>query len=356
MVTDLVTLWASFAIAGALIVVGALRVVRFADRFAEVTGFGRFWVGMLLLATATSVPELVVGVGSIVVADSPDLGAGDAFGSNIANLLILVLLGLVPGWHVLLARRSADATAVGLQGVALIMAAGGLVLLGQWTAGGGPWPVRLLPLALPAAYLVFLTRTFRQERGTGTQSSPAGTGVAAGPRPAPRSRLLTPVAGYLVSAGLVIGAGLWIAATADSLAAEMGWTASYFGSQFLAITTSLPELVVAIAAMRMGAADLAKSNLLGSNVFNMGTVLGADTVAYGPGGLFSALSAVHAFTASIAIVMTLLVVFYPAHRWMLMRRAPSPEPVLAAGRHVVVTAAAATALYVIASSAAFSWG
>ena len=63
-----------------------------ADIIAEKTGLGRSLIGVVLLATATSLPELGTGISSIALVGAPDLAAGDAFGSNLFNLLIIALL------------------------------------------------------------------------------------------------------------------------------------------------------------------------------------------------------------------------------------------------------------------------
>ena len=73
------------------------------------------------------------------------------------------------------------------------------------------------------------------------------------------------------------------------------------------MTTSLPELAVSISALRIGAADMAIANLLGSNLFNM-VILAIDDLAYTHGPLFSAVSQNHVITGTIAVIMTGIVV------------------------------------------------
>jgi cation:H+ antiporter len=79
------------------------------------------------------------------------------------------------------------------------------------------------------------------------------------------------------------------------------------------MTTSLPEVVVSITALRIGAADMAIANLLGSNLFNM-VILAIDDLAYPDGPLFSAVSQNHAITGTIAVVMTGIVVVSLTYR------------------------------------------
>ncbi len=93
----------------------------------------------------------------------------------------------------------------------------------------------------------------------------------------------------------------------------MGGT--FVGTTLVALSTSLPELVASLAALRMGAPDLALGNILGSNVFNMALLLPID-LAY-PGQLFADVAPTHALTALAVIVVTAIVIMgqlYQAER------------------------------------------
>jgi len=108
---------------------------------------------------------------------------------------------------------------------------------------------------------------------------------------------------YALNASFIVVAATWLPFIGDRLAAETGLGSSFVGSILVAMTTSLPELVVCIAALRIGAADMAVANLFGSNMFNI-CILAVDDIAYRPGSFFAAVSTNHLVTACIAIVMT----------------------------------------------------
>jgi len=100
-----------------------------ADVLAEKTGLGRSWVGTVLLAGATSLPELATGMSAVVVFNAPDLAAGGIFGSCLFNLLLLALLDVFSGPEPLLKRvQIGHALAAGLGSVLLGMAATGMLL------------------------------------------------------------------------------------------------------------------------------------------------------------------------------------------------------------------------------------
>lgn len=82
-----------------------------------------------------------------------------------------------------------------------------------------------------------------------------------------------------------------------------GLEESFIGALLLAATTSLPEAVAGIAAIRLNALDLAVSNVFGSNIFNL-AILGIYDLVYFQGNLWADISQVHIFTAVVAMIMT----------------------------------------------------
>ncbi|HLC30590.1 MAG TPA: sodium:calcium antiporter, partial [Dehalococcoidia bacterium] len=93
---------------------------------------------------------------------------------------------------------------------------------------------------------------------------------------------------------------------------------TFVGSLFLAAATSMPELVVVLAAMRLGAYDMAVSNMVGSNLFNMGVIVFADDLFYVKGPVLSHVSETHVFSALAAAMMTCMLMvglIFRTHRW-----------------------------------------
>jgi len=118
------------------------------------------------------------------------------------------------------------------------------------------------------------------------------------------------VQGYAVAALVVVAAGIWLPHVAADLASAMGWKQSFVGTLFVAAVTTTPEIVVTVAALRIGAVDLAIGNLFGlfgSNLFNI-AILAIDDLAYLPGPLFVDVSISHAASAFSAMMMSGLAV------------------------------------------------
>ena len=80
-------LWIGFIICTAAIVFAGMRLSKYGDIIAEKTGLGRTWIGVVLMASVTSLPELVTGISSVTYAGVPDIAAGDVLGSCVFNML-----------------------------------------------------------------------------------------------------------------------------------------------------------------------------------------------------------------------------------------------------------------------------
>ena len=296
-------IWLQLGATAAIIFVASQFLTRSADVVAEKTGLGRSFVGVVMLATATSLPELGTGVSSILLVDAPDLAAGDAFGSNLFNLMIIGLLDLY--WRngpVLNAVRYTSVV-VGALAIGLIVLAVAGIVIHHSTSVTASWLISPVSAIMLLAFLVALLLIYRHERSAPPAEEAAGPQAAYAAQSLPRALVI-----YSASAAVVVAAAVWLATTGDDLADAMGWEESFVGTQFLAISTSLPEIATSFAALRLNAPDLAISNLLGSNVFNMGFVLFFDDLAYTQGALWGAVSEVHVLTGLIAVLMTVVVI------------------------------------------------
>jgi len=290
----MLVVWTTFLLLGGVIAVAGFWLSRFGDVIAERTGLSGSWVGLILMATVTSLPELVTGVSAIRVVGSPDLALGDALGSCLFNLL---LLSVVDFFYrpVCLFARAAEGHALSTGYAAVLLAVVGVNLLVPVTIPDVPLsPATLLIVPI---YALALRNIFTYERRR--LMEPAEPVIAR----YPETTLRHAVVGYLIAATAVVAAGLLLPGAALDLAETMGWTSTFVGTLFLAAATSLPELVVTLSAIRIGALDMAIANLLGSNLFNM-VVLAIDDIAYPQGPLLSHVSSAHVPTVLIALLMT----------------------------------------------------
>ena len=304
---DLALLWLQLGATAAVILIASQFLARSADTVAEKTGLGRSFVGVVMLATATSLPEMGTGISAIVLVDAPDLAAGDAFGSNLFNLMIIGLADLY--WRngpVLTAVRFTSIVVAAL-GAGLIALAIGTIYVHNATDAMSTWYISPVSVVMIVAFLAAMLLVYRHSQG----GDPSGQAEAAeaeahanyADQSLPKAFVI-----YFASAAVVVAAAVWLAMTGDEVAHAMGWEASFMGTQFLAISTSLPEIATSFAALRLNAPDLAITNVLGSNLFNMGFVLFVDDLVYSQGVVWSNVSQVHILTGLIAILMTAVVI------------------------------------------------
>ena len=330
----LTLLWLQLAAAAGIILVMAHFMAGAADVIAGKTGLGRSFVGVVMLATVTSLPELGTGVSAIALVGEVDLAAGDAFGSNLFNLLIIGLLDLYWRRGPILASVTLTSALVGVQGILVISVALAAMMFHNSTSVASGWFVSPLTVLMFAIFMGAMYLTYRDERSS-EQSVERGEDYA--DRSLPKAVVI-----YLITASVVVGLSIWLANIGEDLAHAMGWEASFVGTQFLALSTSLPEMAASFAALRLGAPEMAITNLLGSNLFNMGFVLFVDDLAFTQGVLWANIAEIHIMTAIIAMVMTATVVT----GILINRRYAFEMP-------VTVEAGAMIALYAAASALVF---
>lgn len=302
-------IWLEFAACVAIIAVAGSRLVRYGDALATLTGMSRSWIGMILMATVTSLPELVTGLSAVTVAATPDIAVGDALGSTVFNLALLALAegfsregSLYAG-----ASRSHLLTA----GASIVM-----MLVVVWALHGSPprsapsiGHVSLFSVLLVALYGLAMRAVYNVERTHTTRKPPDSAGMT----------LRQAVGGYALAAAFIVLAGIWLPLVGVQLARLMGWSDSFVGTLLIALATSMPELVTTLASLRLGAIDLALGNILGSNLFDL-LIVALDDIAFVGGPLYRDLSTAHTVTTMVALGMTVVVIAAllrpPRSRWL----------------------------------------
>jgi cation:H+ antiporter len=285
--------WAEFAGCVVAIGVAGFRLVRYGDAIAGLTGLSRNWVGLILLPTVTSLPELATGLSAVTIVAAPDIAVGDALGSCVFNLAILAIADLVHRDGSVYARAGSGHILSAAFGIVLLAGAGLAVLLSDLGTVPAIGHVSLASVGLLALYLVAMRAIHRLEQRE-------GPGVASA-RPAMTLRLA--LGGYVAAAAVIVIAGIWLPRIGVELAGTMGWSNSFVGTLFVAFATSVPELATTLAAIRVGAIDLAFGNLLGSNLFDL-LIVAIDDFAYLPGPIYGHVAQVHAASALAACTMS----------------------------------------------------
>ena len=313
--------WLLFLVNAVAIVLAGTYLSRYGDQIAELSGLGRLWIGVVLMAAATSLPEIFTTMSAGWI-DAPDLAAGNLFGAGMSNMLTLALIDLLYRQKRVWQQAALEHTLTAALAMVLTGLAAFFVMLRIEVVQLG---VGFESLVLPILYLLGMRVVLRQEdmaRRQRAQSELAEEMAGAYDGGAfRREELRRAIIGFAIAAGVLLVAAPVLTQSAEQIAQETGVSSTFIGTSLVAITTSMPELVVSIAAVRMGAFDLAVGNLFGSNAFNMAAFFFAD-LAYRQGSLLSTVSTTHALTGLWVIIMMnigLMGIIYRAEkRFMLI--------------------------------------
>ena len=293
-------LFLQFTIVTAIIVFAGTNLSKYGDIIAAKMGLGRTLIGMTLIAFVTSLPELITGVSSVVL-DLPDIAAGDVLGSCMFNVVIIAILDSTDRKFPISARAQQGQ----VLGAAFGVAALGLVSIGIVAGRVIPaigW-IGLYSLALVGIYFVAVRLTFLYERrGIAELVEVMAEKVAHDEITRARAFFI-----FGINAVIIVGAAAYLPHLGESIAEVTGLGQTFVGNMFIALSTSLPELVVSIAALRIGAVDIVFGNIFGSNLFNM-LILAIDDIFYVQGPLLERISVYHLISANGAMAMTAIAI------------------------------------------------
>ena len=287
-----------FASCALVIVYSGVRLSKYGDIIADLSGLGKAWIGLILMAAVTSLPELFSGISSIVIMKKPDIAVGAVFGSCAFNLAILALLDyFVPGKPISSVVTKSQILA-GFLGMILLTLSVIEINFGKLFPERG-W-LGLFPALIIIIYLISIRIIFENDR----QAQKAIENLTnQSHKKEMKISLKKAILKFLFYSVLIVTAALALPYFAEKLAQEAGINESFVGTLLVAASTSLPEMVVSIAAVRMGSIDLAVGNLLGSNIFNM-FILAIDDLIYTDGPILLATNPNHALSALVTLLMT----------------------------------------------------
>ncbi len=287
--------WLVFVLAAVAIIVAGSYLARYGAVIADETGLGQVWVGALLLGGATSLPELTT-ASVAVLRDAPDLATGDLFGSNMVNMAVLAVVALVFRRARVIQR---DALGIVLTASVAIVLTGiaALFIIAQLDRNiAGSFSLGSLALFGAAIGGLVLFPEYREV--VGEVEAPA-RGEAG------RPGLLRASLLFAAAVAVVFAAAPALVWAAQEIAQITGLAEAFIGALLLALATSLPELATSIAAVRIGALDLAVGNLYGSNAINMSVLVWLD-VLYTKAPLLEAVDVSNAAAALIAILLMMV--------------------------------------------------
>ncbi len=281
--------WIQFILSAVILVYTAIKLAEYGDVIAVRTRLSGMFIGTLLIAGATSLPELLSAINAIGQG-VPNLAAGSMFGSAMFNMFVLAILDLLHQ-NARILRRVAMNHALTASLANLMMGLAVFFILANVDLKIG-W-VGADSLIIIVTYI-------------------GGVRLLQGGRSAlPPEKIDDTKVPSLRRAGIGFGLATlvlvittpFLVSSTTTIAQQTGISAGFIGATLLAATTSLPELVTTIAAARIGAYDLAVGNLFGSNIFNM-FALGLTDFFYTEGRFLGAIDPAFAMVGLLGLLLT----------------------------------------------------
>jgi len=291
-----------FILAAIVTVFAAVKLSQYADVISEKTSMGGMMVGTLLLAGATSLPEISTSFSAAAIGNA-DIAVGNMIGSNLFNLFILAAFDFLLRRRRILERASRDHIYTLFLGLLLTV----LVILALWLRlDASIFGIGLDALVIALTYIagmLIINKLPKSEPAmpqTLPQSEPANPSASLSANAA--------IVRFIVAAIIILGAGTALSITGDQIAVITGIGSSFIGSFLIAATTSLPEAISVFVALRLSNVNMAVGAILGSNVFNM-IILAISDPVYTAGPILSAVSNSHMIIAVGVFFMSLLVLY-----------------------------------------------
>lgn len=302
-----------------------VQLAKYGDALASLTGWGRLFVGSILVALATSLPELSNNITAVQI-DNPQLALGNVVGANMINMFTMAMVALVFGGKRFLQRVAPE------QGYLIMLAAiltGLAVLFAGVKNGVNVWQIGLSSIILLVVYVAGMWIVYRRRPAGGSDEEEEDAGMTLS-----KAWLMF----SLVSIGVII-AGVFLAQSVDRVADLTGISSGVLGILAVSIVTTMPEASATVAAARMGAADLGIAGLYGSCVFNV-TILSFADPFYRKGIVLNHPEPEHFVAGIFAVVLILF------GGLMLWGRNRFPQPVIIAGLAAMASAYIVGAVWV----------
>nr|WP_027339899.1 sodium:calcium antiporter [Halonatronum saccharophilum] len=308
----MLSLWVVFLLSAFLIIISGTKLSKYGDVIADKSGMGQALVGAILIAGATSLPELVTS-STAAYLGSPDISLGNVFGSNTFNLMVLALADIVQGPGPFMLYGNSKHILAALLGI-LLSALATLFIVANYLLGLNiiSLGIGLGSFVILFTYLVGSRLIFRYEKKNkdlAEDENPLYTDIS----------LKSAAINFFFAAIVIIIAGIALSYSGDRIALLSGIDQTFMGTILIAAATSLPEIVAAFTAVKINAYDMAIGNVFGSNIFNMLIIFVID-IFYREGAVLASVSLSHTVTALIGLILSIIAIvglFYRSKKTFL---------------------------------------
>jgi cation:H+ antiporter len=284
--------WIQFLISASIVVYAATRLAKYGDVIAVRTNLGRMFIGILLLAGATSLPEVLTTINSLSQG-VPNLAAGNLLGSNMFNMVMLAVLDIASRDHRILRQAAFKHALSGSMASVMIILVVFFILADMRLQIG--W-IGVDGIIIMLAYILALFLIQRDSTPSPEEAEDIPEGFPT---------LRHGVIGFTLASAALLAVTPTMVSSSTVIAEITGLGTSFIGTTLVALVTSLPEAVTTLAAIRIGADDMAIGNLFGSNMFNMFAV-GLTDIFFLPGRFLSVVDPSFLIVGMIGLLMTVL--------------------------------------------------
>ena len=256
-----------------MLVIGFVVLIKCADYFVDGASslarnfkLSTMFIGLTIVSFGTSAPEFAVSIQSLL-RGSGDIVLGNVIGSNILNILLII--GVSSLFHSLGVRNN---TVKKELPITLLLTSLFVVLISDLALGNNDnMFTRQDGIVILLFFTVFIYYLFRMMRNK----------VDAEEEEKPMYNIWMSILWSIVGiAGIIVGSNL-VVNYATLIASNLGVSERMISLTIVALGTSLPELVTSVSATRKGEYDIAIGNVVGSNIFNLGIVLGLPVAILG---------------------------------------------------------------------------
>jgi len=308
---SLVLAVAIFAAAVVVIAWFGVRMTSVARELAYATGMGEALMGAVFIGGSTSLSGIVTSV-TAAAEGHAELAVSNSLGGIAAQTVFLAIADM---FYRRANLEHAAASAENLMMTAFFITLLAIPLIAfasPQVAVAGIHPASVLLIAAYVFGVRILARTHRMPMWLPRRTRETRSEAPARRRRAPRSPVLLWLT-FAVYAALVGAAGWVLATTGILIAARTGLSEGLVGGVFTAVSTSLPELVVAITAVRLRALTLAVGDIVGGNAFDTLFIALSD-IAYRKGSIYAALGPTELFWLALALLMAGILLMGLVHR------------------------------------------
>jgi cation:H+ antiporter len=290
-----------FAICSLVVAIGGTRLTRVADRLADLTGWGEAMVGAIFLGGVTSLSGIVTSV-TAAFENYPELSLSNAIGGIAAQSVFLAVADI--SYRKANLEHAAASLANIMQSV-LLVAILCLFLIGH------SLPAFTLFQIHPISILILILYWTGQKMIRRAEVTPMWRAVKTketkadlpDPQTLKKSKLSTVILQFVLLGGMIGCAGFFLAKSAIGTSVNSGLSEGLVGALMTSVASSLPELIVSVAAVRQGALTLAVSSIIGGNTFDVLFVSFSD-IAYRQGSILHSMGLSQQFIILLTILIT----------------------------------------------------